>query len=123
MQSLFFPVPCLAVGAPRCSAAATFRKRTTSMMMRGQICRGMGEPSCGLGYSDGGKGRTFFATTGITYEDREGGTLPGKVLAATGQQYVEALETQRYDAGGLGQFLLKGRYAVSARAAFARQSH
>jgi len=72
---------------------------------------------------DGGKGRTFFATTGFTYEDREGGTLPGQVLTATGQRYVEALETQRYDAGGLGQFLVRGRYAVSARAAFARQSH
>jgi outer membrane receptor for ferrienterochelin and colicins len=72
---------------------------------------------------DGGNGRTFFATTGFTYEDREGGTPPGQVLAATGQPYVEALETRRYDAGGLGQFLFKGRYAVSARAAVARQSH
>jgi outer membrane receptor for ferrienterochelin and colicins len=72
---------------------------------------------------DGGNGRTFFATTGFTYEDREGGTPPGQVLAATGQPYVETLETRRYDAGGLGQFLFKGRYAVSARAAVARQSH
>jgi outer membrane receptor for ferrienterochelin and colicins len=72
---------------------------------------------------DGGKGRTFFATTGFTYEDREGGTLPGQVLAATGQPYVEALETQRWDAGGLGQFLFKGRYVVTARAAIARQNH
>jgi outer membrane receptor for ferrienterochelin and colicins len=72
---------------------------------------------------DGGKGRTFFATTGFTYEDREGGTPPGQVVAATGQRYVEALETRRYDAGGLGQFLFKDRYTVSARAAVARQSH
>jgi outer membrane receptor for ferrienterochelin and colicins len=72
---------------------------------------------------DGGNGRTFFATTGFTYEDREGGTPQGQVLAATGQPYVEALETRRYDAGGLGQFLFKGRYAVTARAAVARQSH
>ncbi len=72
---------------------------------------------------DGGNGRTFFATTGFTYEDREGGTPPGQVLAATGQPYVEALETQRYDAGALGQFLFKGRYVASARAAVARQSH
>ena len=48
---------------------------------------------------DGGNGRTFFATTGFTYEDRDGGTPEGQVLAATGQPYVEALETQRYDAG------------------------
>ena len=72
---------------------------------------------------DGGKGRTFFATIGFTYEDRDGGTPEGQVLAATGQPYVEALETQRYDAGVLGQFLFKGRYVVTARAAVARQSH
>ena len=72
---------------------------------------------------DGGNGRTFFATTGFTYEDRDGGTPEGQVLAATGQPYVEALETQRYDAGALGQFLFKGRYVVTARAAVVRQSH
>ena len=70
---------------------------------------------------DDGNGRTFFATTGFTYEDREGGTLEGQVLAATGQPYVEALETHRYDAGALGQFLFKGRYVMTARAAVARQ--
>lgn len=72
---------------------------------------------------DNGKGRTFFATTGFTYEDREGGILQGQVLAATGQPYVEALETHRYDAGALGQFLFKDRYVMTARAAVARQSH
>ena len=72
---------------------------------------------------DGGNGRTFFATTGFTHEDRDGGTPEGRVLAATGQPYVEALETQRYDAGALGQFLFKGRYVMTARAAVARQSH
>jgi iron complex outermembrane receptor protein len=72
---------------------------------------------------DGGGGRTFFATTGFTYEDRNGGTPDGERLAATGQPYVEALETRRYDAGAVGQFLIKGRYLVTARAAMARQSH
>jgi iron complex outermembrane receptor protein len=72
---------------------------------------------------DGGNGRTFFATTGFTYEDRNGGTPNGQLLAATGQPYVEALETRRYDAGAVGQFLLKDRYVVTARAAVARQSH
>ena len=72
---------------------------------------------------DGGGGRTFFATTGFTYEDRQGGTPDGEVLAATGQPYVEALETRRYDAGAVGQFLIKDRYVVTARAAIARQSH
>jgi iron complex outermembrane receptor protein len=72
---------------------------------------------------DGGNGRTFFATTGLTYEDRTGGTPAGEVLAATSQPYVEALETRRYDAGVVGQFLVRGRYVVTARAAVSRQSH
>lgn len=72
---------------------------------------------------DGGNGRTFFATAGFTYEDRGGGTPQGQVLAATGQPYVEALETRRYDAGAVGQFLVKERYVLTTRAALARQSH
>ena len=72
---------------------------------------------------DGGNGRTLFATGGFTYEDRDGGTPDGQVLAATGLPYIEALETRRYDAGAVGQFLLKNRYVVTARAAVARQSH
>ncbi len=72
---------------------------------------------------DDGGGRTFFATTGFTYEDRSGGTPDGDVLVATGQPYVEALETRRFDGGAAGQFLIKDRYVVTARAAIARQSH
>jgi iron complex outermembrane receptor protein len=72
---------------------------------------------------DDGHGRTFFGTTGFTYEDRRGGTLDGKVLAATGQPYVEALETRRYDAGAVGQLLINGRYVLTARLAAARQRH
>jgi iron complex outermembrane receptor protein len=72
---------------------------------------------------DGGHGRTFFATTGFTYEDRNGGTPDGQLLAATGQPYVEALETRRYDAGAVGQFLFGDRYVLTARAAIARQNH
>ena len=72
---------------------------------------------------DGGGGRSFFATAGFTYEDRHGGTPDGEVLPATGQPYVEALETRRYDAGAIAQFLVNGRYVVTARAAVARQRH
>jgi len=39
------------------------------------------------------------------------------------QPYAEALETRRYDAGAVGQVLVKGRYVVTTRAALARQSH
>jgi iron complex outermembrane receptor protein len=72
---------------------------------------------------DGGGGRSFFATTGFTYEDRDGGTPRGSVLPGAGAPYVEALETNRYDAGAFGRLLLRDRYVVTARAAVARQSH
>jgi outer membrane receptor for ferrienterochelin and colicins len=58
---------------------------------------------------DGGDGRSFFATAGFTYEDRDGGTIDGSILPATGDPYKEALETRRYDEGLLGQFLLQNR--------------
>ena len=72
---------------------------------------------------DGRDGRSLFATAGFTYEDRHGGTPSGSVLPATGAPYVEALKTNRYDAGASGQFLLQNRYVVTARAAIARQTH
>jgi outer membrane receptor for ferrienterochelin and colicins len=72
---------------------------------------------------DAGDGRAFFATAGFTYEDREGGTSGSPVSPATGAPYVESLETRRYDVGTLGQFLFRKRFVVTARAAFARQSH
>jgi outer membrane receptor for ferrienterochelin and colicins len=72
---------------------------------------------------DGGGGRNLFTTTGFTYEDRTGGTLEGTTLAATGQPYVEALDTKRFDTGVVGQFLVADRYVVSARAALTRQTH
>jgi len=72
---------------------------------------------------DGHDGRSFFATAGFTYEDRNGGTANGSVLPGTGAPYVEALESRRYDAGAFGQFLLRSRYVVTVRAAVSRQSH
>ena len=72
---------------------------------------------------DGGDGRTFFATTGVTIEDRRGGTLPGTVLPAAGVPYVEALDTRRFDVGAVWQSLLAGRYVAAARAAVAQQRH
>jgi iron complex outermembrane receptor protein len=72
---------------------------------------------------DGGGGRSFFATAGFTFEDRDGGTSNGSVLPGTGMPYIEALETRRYDAGAFGQFLVQNRYVVTARAAIARQRH
>jgi outer membrane receptor for ferrienterochelin and colicins len=72
---------------------------------------------------DGGNGRSAFVTAGITHENRDGGTMKNTVLPATGAPYVEALDTRRYDVGGTGQTLLKGRYVLTARAAAAWQQH
>ena len=72
---------------------------------------------------DGGAGRTFFATAGMTAEDRTGGTMPDAVLPATGAPYVEALDTRRVDAGAAGQMLFRQRYLLSVRGAVMQQRH
>ena len=72
---------------------------------------------------DDGEGRTFFATTGITLEDRHGGTQPGTVLPVSGMPYVEALNTRKLDVGAVGQSLVGGRYVMAARFAFGQQHH
>ena len=72
---------------------------------------------------DGGNGRSAFLTAGITIENREGGTLPGATLAATGSPYEEALDTRRYDVGGTVQTLVHDRYVLTARGAAAWQRH
>jgi len=72
---------------------------------------------------DGGNGRTAFLTGGVTYENRDGGTLPGAVLPATGTPYTEALNTRRYDIGGNLQFVVKKQYVVTARFAASWQDH
>jgi iron complex outermembrane receptor protein len=72
---------------------------------------------------EGGNGRSAFLTAGVTVENREGGTLPGAFLDATGLPYVEALDTRRYDVGGTLQSLVNGRYVLTARSAVAWQRH
>ena len=72
---------------------------------------------------DDGNGRTGFLTAGITYENRDGGTVPGAVLPATGAPYTEALNTRRYDLGGNLQAVVEKRYVVTARFAASWQDH
>lgn len=74
-------------------------------------------------YWDGGNGRTGLLTAGVVYEDRSGGTMPGAVLAATGESYREALDTRRYDFGGNVQTLLSNRYVLSSRFSASFQQH
>ena len=70
-----------------------------------------------------GAGKSFFATAGMTIENRHGGTIDDETLPAAGTPYREALETRRIDAGAVGQALVRQRFLVSARAAVTRQRH
>jgi iron complex outermembrane receptor protein len=72
---------------------------------------------------DAGNGRSGFVTAGLTWEDREGGTMDGAVLPATGAGYREALDTRRYDVGATAQTLIRNRYVLTARGAAAWQQH
>ena len=72
---------------------------------------------------EGAEGQSAFVTAGVTVENRDGGTRPGAVLAATGSPYVEGLDTRRYDAGGTLQTIVGGRYVLTARGAVTRQRH
>jgi iron complex outermembrane receptor protein len=58
-------------------------------------------------------GSSLFITAGATIERREGGAA----------FYREALDTQRFDTGFVGQTIWGGRFVVTTRAAFSRQNH
>jgi iron complex outermembrane receptor protein len=68
---------------------------------------------------DDGEGRTFFATGGFSYEDRDGGSIG--VHPAAGE-YPEALETWRVDGGASTQRIVGGKI-LTARTAVAHQRH
>jgi iron complex outermembrane receptor protein len=68
------------------------------------------------------KGRSFFATAGVTYEDRTGGTVRGRTLPAFNSSYREAIDSVRVDAGGVGQMLV-GKHILTGRLAVAEQRH
>ncbi len=72
--------------------------------------RGIARPR--LFWSDD-KGNRFFATAGVTIEDREGGSVA----------HVEALDTRAFDAGFLDQRLVGGAYLITTRAAFSGKEH
>jgi iron complex outermembrane receptor protein len=82
--------------------------------------RGLARPRF---YYDNGRGSTALVTSGFLYEARSGGTLPGRVLAATGEPYREALDTSRYDLGIQAQTLLAHRYVLATRFSASFQKH
>ena len=68
------------------------------------------------------EGRSVFATVGFTAENRDGGTLDGRV-APDGLPYKEGLRTRRKDLGVVGRYVLGGRDIVSVRASGVEQRH
>jgi len=72
---------------------------------------------------EGENGRSFFATAGLTGEDRRGGTTSGGGLPATGLAYRESLSTRHIDGGAVGRVLFGQRYLLVARAAASQQRH
>jgi len=82
--------------------------------------RGVARPRV---FWNGASGWTGFLTAGLTYENRDGGTLAGAVLPATSSSYTEALNTRRYDIGGNLQYIVKQSYVITARFAGSLQDH
>ncbi len=72
---------------------------------------------------DNGKGNSGLLTSGFTYEDRTGGTLPGRGLPATGLPYIESLHSVREDIGVSSQMLAAGKYVVTLRGSYSSQQH
>ncbi len=74
-------------------------------------------------YWNGDGGASLFATAGLTRERRTGGTVEGALLPATGQPYVESLETTRVDGGAVYQAVIDERWVLTARGAAVGQWH
>src|SRR6267143_781057 len=66
---------------------------------------------------DGGQGRSLFLTAGFADENREGGTLAGRVLP-DGSSFPEALRTHRFDGGAVSQWTLAYGLSSSGRLSF-----
>jgi iron complex outermembrane receptor protein len=75
-----------------------------------EYARGLGRPRV---FWNDDKGNRFFATAGVTFEDREGGS----------PSYLEAIETRAFDAGLLDQRIVAGKYVVMTRAAWSEKRH
>jgi outer membrane receptor for ferrienterochelin and colicins len=70
---------------------------------------------------DNKAGRSLFVTTGAMFEERIGGTLPGR-MAPNGAPFVEAIDSSRGDVGIVGRMLI-GSAVLGARGSFMAQSH
>ena len=64
-----------------------------------------------------GQDRSLFLTAGLTEENREGGTLPGRVLP-DGFAFSEKLHTQRLDGGAVSHWVLADGLTLNGRVSF-----
>ena len=62
-------------------------------------------------YFEDGAGRTAFLTTGLTGENRRGGTLPGRV-APDEKPFAEGLVTRRADVGALARWVMQDSTSI-----------
>ena len=65
-------------------------------------------------WRDDGAGHSLFLTAGLINENREGGTMPGRVLP-DGRAFPEALHTQQLDAGAVSQWAFDNNEAFNGR--------
>ncbi len=66
-------------------------------------------------------GRSIFVTVGGMWEQRDGGTMPSAVLAATGASYAESVDTARVDSGLVVQTPIADRFVLTARVSATRK--
>ena len=71
---------------------------------------------------EGEDGSTAYLTVGAMTEERVGGTLPGRT-APDNQPFVQLQNTDRFDAGLVGEVPLEGVGALHLRASAMRQRH
>jgi outer membrane receptor for ferrienterochelin and colicins len=72
-------------------------------------------------YWDNEEGSTLFVTAGTTLEEREGGTMNGRLL--DGAPYLESLGTRSFDVGLVGQTVVGEKTLLSGRFATAGRNH
>lgn len=71
---------------------------------------------------NGDDGGSIYVTAGVMTEDRTGGTLPGRTVP-DGTPFVQAQDTDRYDAGLVVSKPLGGNTKLGIRASAMRQDH
>ncbi len=81
--------------------------------------RGMARPRF---FFENGRGAAVQATVGVMAEDRDGGTLDGRV-APDGRPFTEQVASRRVDGGAVARWVTAGGRLVSLRGSAVRQAH